>query len=430
VAAFGWHAWRHELDRGILAGLSVVLIACPCSLALATPMAVWAALGRAAEKQIVLKGGEVLERLSTIKAVRVDKTGTLTTGQPRVLQFVPSDSSRAIEILDLAAGAARASSHAFSRAISELRPERPETAHAEAKTVLGQGLSVWLPNVNQMVYVGSFRFLENVGFHFADRLNEAYRNAVNAGSPVALVGWDGEVQGLFVFAETLRPGSIDFVAECRRRGLDCAVLTGDHAERGRQLEKELGVTVEADLLPQQKLDHIHATRKSVGPVVMIGDGINDAPALAAADVGIAMGCGTDVSRDSADVCLMSNDLLRLPWLLALAAATVRTIRFNLFWAFAYNAAGMVLALTGTLNPIIAALCMVISSACVVGNSLRLVHFESDGASSSARLLARESPEPAMLGLPEAGRELVTWKNAAGSRRSANDERSPLSEASR
>ena len=384
LAAFGWHTWRHGLDRGILVALSVTLIACPCSLALATPMAVWAALGRAAEKQIVLKGGEFLERLSAIRAVRIDKTGTLTTGEPRVVQFVPVESQRATEILNLAAAAASTSTHAFSRAIAELAPSCHQSVPAAAKSTVGQGVTAQLAGENRTIYLGSLQFLESAGLRLPASFREACEKAINAGSPVVLIGWEGLAQGLFVFSETLRPGSAEFLLDCRRRGLDCAVLTGDHLERGRQLERELSVAVLAGLLPEQKLEHIRAMRQAIGPVAMIGDGINDAPALALADVGIALGCGTDVSRDSADVCLMSNDLGRIPWLLDLAGATVHTIRFNLFWAFAYNCAGVGLALTGALNPIAAALCMVISSACVVGTSLRLTRFESGSGQLDAR----------------------------------------------
>ncbi len=189
----------------------------------------------------------------------------------------------------------------------------------------------------------------------------------------ALVGWDGEVRGLFVFAERWRPGFDQVIAWLMNAGLDVGILTGDHAGRGRAIAGDLGVTVAAELLPGQKVEAIDSTRRLFGPVAMVGDGINDAPALAASDVGIALGCGTDVSRDSAAICLLADDLTRIPWAIELARRTVRVIRQNLFWAFVYNSMGVVAAALGLLNPALAALLMVASSAIVIGNSLRLRH---------------------------------------------------------
>ena len=179
------------------------------------------------------------------------------------------------------------------------------------------------------------------------------------------------MRGLFVFAEQWRSGFDQVIAWLRATGLDVGVLTGDHAARGQVIARELGVTVEAELLPEQKVAAIHRTRRDHGPVAMVGDGINDAPALAASDVGIALGCGTDVSRDSAAICLLGDDLTRIPWTIELARRTIRVIRQNLFWAFAYNTFGVVAAALGWLNPALAALLMVASSAIVIGNSLRL-----------------------------------------------------------
>jgi P-type E1-E2 ATPase len=224
-------------------------------------------------------------------------------------------------------------------------------------------------------YLGNLHFVEEAHLSMNEMLRHSYREAAEEGRPASFVGWDGKVQGLFVFSETLRPGAKALLETCESAGLDCAVLTGDHRHGACLLTDALGVPVSAELTPEDKVRRIQAIHARSGPVAMVGDGINDAPALAAADVGIAMGCGADVSRDCADICLMRNDLTRLSWLYGLAKATVRTIRLNLFWAFAYNAIGIVLALTGRLNPIVAALCMVASSASVVANSLRLRRFD-------------------------------------------------------
>jgi P-type E1-E2 ATPase len=191
------------------------------------------------------------------------------------------------------------------------------------------------------------------------------------GLSVALVGWKGQTRALFVFVEEWRRDAGSVIAWLRREGLDVGILTGDHAARGSAIARELGVNVLAELLPEQKLEAVRRLRRDAGSVVMVGDGVNDAPALAASDVGVALGCGADVSRDSASVCLLGNDLTRIPWSILLARRAVRVIRQNLFWAFAYNTVGVVIAAMGWLNPALAAFLMAASSAMVVGNSLRL-----------------------------------------------------------
>jgi P-type E1-E2 ATPase len=199
----------------------------------------------------------------------------------------------------------------------------------------------------------------------------ALEQASARGLSTALVGWDEEVRGMFVFAERWRPGCDQVIDWLKNAGVDVAILTGDHAGRGRAIAGDLGVAVAAELLPGQKVDAIDHARRIHGPVVMVGDGINDAPAVAASDVGIALGCGTDVSRDSAAICLLADDLTRIPWTFELSRRTVRVIRQNLFWAFLYNSFGVVAAALGWLNPALAALLMVASSAIVISNSLRL-----------------------------------------------------------
>ena len=221
------------------------------------------------------------------------------------------------------------------------------------------------------ISLGSPLLMDERGLHLGPVLDRALEQARDQGLSMSLVGWDREARGLFVFAEQWRSGFDQVIAWLRATGLDVGVLTGDHAARGQVIARELGVTVEAELLPEQKVAAIHRTRRDHGPVAMVGDGINDAPALAASDVGIALGCGTDVSRDSAAICLLGDDLTRIPWTIELARRTIRVIRQNLFWAFAYNTFGVAAAALGWLNPALAALLMVASSAIVIGNSLRL-----------------------------------------------------------
>jgi len=386
--AFAWHTTHSGLDQGILCGLAVVLIACPCALALATPLAVWTALSRAAGEQIVLKGGDALERLAQIKAICFDKTGTLTTGDPRVIEFVVADQDREGDVLVTAAAIARSSTHVFSTAIADYADDVSLPTVTEARTVAGRGVLARLQGSDDWTYLGSLHFVEEAGLSMNDRLQHACRRALDEGHPATFVGWGGRVQALFVFSETLRSGANELLRTCESQGLECLVLTGDHWQRARALTSQLGVAVAAELTPEEKVARIRELGQRMGAVAMVGDGINDAPALAAADVGIALGCGADVSRDSADACLMGNDLARLPWLFGLARATVRTIRFNLFWAFAYNVIGIGLAMTGRLNPILAAMFMVASSACVLANSLRLRRFD---LAPSEEAIAEPSP---------------------------------------
>jgi heavy metal translocating P-type ATPase len=375
ISAFAWHTAHSGLDQGMLCALAVVLIACPCAFALSTPLAVWTALTRAGAEQIVLKGGDALERLSKIKVICFDKTATLTSGHPRVIEFVAAEPDREWQILSNAAAIARSSAHVFSSAIAEFAEGFPVPAITEARNVPGRGMIARLQGCASWAYLGNVHFVEEAGLSMNEILRRSYREAVAEGKAASFVGWDGQVQGLFVFSETLRSGAKALLEACESSGLDCAVLTGDHRHGACLLTDALGVPVAAELTPEEKVSRIQAIHEWSGPVAMVGDGINDAPVLAAADVGIAMGCGAAVSRDSAEVCLMGNDLLRLPWLFGLAKASMRTIRLNWFWAFAYNAIGIVLALTGRLSPIVAALCMVASSAFLVANSLRLRRFE-------------------------------------------------------
>jgi len=215
------------------------------------------------------------------------------------------------------------------------------------------------------------------GLTVLDSLENDLERDPHGGRSAALIGWNDRVRGAFVFEEELRETARPALVWLREHGFDVAVLTGDRRQRAERLADELHVPVVAELLPEQKLAAIREVRARVGPVAKVGDGINDAPALAASDVGIALGCGTDVSRDSADVCLLGNDLTRLTWAIGFARHVVRVIRQNLIWAFAYNTVGIMLAVTGRLNPALAALLMVVSSALVIRRSLSLQRADGD-----------------------------------------------------
>jgi heavy metal translocating P-type ATPase len=373
LATFAIHAWLHGAQEGIRAFLAVLLIACPCALGLATPMALWAGLGRAARSGVLFRNGEVLERLAHVGALRLDKTGTLTTGRPRVVLFVTDAGAPVKEIAAVANRFSTSTTHVYGRAIQEYCDEQGLTSAAElddVRSLPGRGMTAQRGD-GEPVWLGSPCLMEEHQFRWPEALTAACQQANERGDPVTCLGWDGQVRGVFVFHEELRPEAAAAVAELRDLGLDLAILSGDASVRAGSLGARLGVPVRGGLLPEGKVRALEEARAAHGLVGMVGDGINDAPALAASGVGIALGCGADVSRDAASVCLIGDDLRLLPWAIRLASRTVRTIRGNLFWALVYNVAGVGFACTGRLNPILAALVMVLSSAFVVTNSLRL-----------------------------------------------------------
>lgn len=371
------HGWRSGWEHGLLTALSVVLIACPCALALATPMAVWTALATAARQGVLCRSGAALEKFAAVKALRWDKTGTLTTGFPRVHRLVCESPADANEIEISAHRITNRSNHLFSQAIREFLGDACDSRLAESViddaeivTVAGRGLRCRL-TTGGLVALGSIRFMNDCGFRWGPKLSELVADPFSASFPIVAIGYAGAVRGLFLLEETLRPEAVEAVIQCSALGLDQAVLTGDRHIRATFLSKELGLPVAAELLPEQKLAAVRDAHRRIGPVAMIGDGLNDAPALAAADIGIALGTGADVSRDSADICLLNPDLLQIPWMYAFSQRAVRTIRTNLIWSFGYNSIGVLFAATGYLHPALAAALMVLSSLAVLGNCLRL-----------------------------------------------------------
>lgn len=397
LLAAWWHGTHYGLDAGILAGLAVALIACPCALGLATPMAIWVALGRAASGHVLFRHGPSIEQLAGAKALLFDKTGTITTGEAVVQAFVadnPHDEDLARE---LATQLAAVSNHCFSIAIQRYAPQAT-SCHVidEVRTVPGKGISARWQNERRAqddchtVMLGSPQWLKESGCPVGEHLWRAAEEAGGADAPLSCIGWDGRVRGIFIFHEELRPEARSALKHCQRLGLQVAVATGDRRSRGERLAENLGVTVFAEQLPEDKVAVLQNARRQFGPVAMIGDGLNDAPALAASDIGVAMGCGADLSRESAAVCLLANDLSRLPWTIEIARQTIRVIRQNLCWSFSYNIVGIALAATGKLSPVFSAFSMVASSAFVIANSLRLNRFpELQGA--NAELTVQTNP---------------------------------------
>lgn len=411
IAAACWHGRQRGVDAGILAGLAVALIACPCALGLATPMAMWVALGRAAQSHVLFRHGPAVEQLATVRALLFDKTGTLTTGDAVVHAFITQHERDHRLGLELCAALAARSNHSFSLAIQRYVRQSCEPIDSlgemrveNIRTFPGRGLCArYVPRLAgqansgmkhnfqprlvaedekvepvetaaEQVLLGSPRWLQEEGLTTAAELWRAIEAAGGSEAPLSCIGWAGQIRGVFVFRESLRPEARDSLDHCRRLGLRVAVATGDRRSRADHLADLLAVKVFAEQLPEDKVATLADARKRFGPVAMIGDGLNDAPALAVSDVGIALGCGADLSRESAAICLLANDLARLPWTIQLARQTVRIIRQNLFWSFSYNILGIAIAASGGLSPIFSAGAMVASSVFVVSNSLRLNRF--------------------------------------------------------
>jgi heavy metal translocating P-type ATPase len=391
-ASLAGHWYWHGAAAGLLAALAVLTIACPCALGLATPMALWAAVGRAAQAGVLVRDGDALATLALVRTICLDKTGTLTTGRATIRELRIAAGVERDDVLRTAYALARTSSHPLSRAISQYVEQQGvnslSTPSIDARTIPGGGIIARVPAIPGEVYLGNRRWLvecEQAGAdHRFDLTDETVDEQALAET---LIAWGCQVRGQFLAHETIRPRAARAIADLGQLGLRPLMLTGDRWERARAFAEPLGLEFQSDLLPEDKLRAIDASKQS-GPVAMVGDGINDAPALAAANVGIALGSGTDISRHTAAVCLLADDLSRLPWLVRLAQATAGTIRWNLLWAFAYNVIGIGLAAAGWLHPVMAAIAMGISSLLVIGNSLVLAQFDLELSA------ADDTPQPA------------------------------------
>jgi heavy metal translocating P-type ATPase len=371
VATFVVYLLRDSFHEALMSSLAVVLIACPCALAIATPLAVWAALGTACRQQVLFRRGDALSTLARVRAVCFDKTGTLTEGTATLEALDVEPRTARDEVMRRAVALASASPHILARAIARSAPTSSPAYPLDVEVVSGRGVAGKLTPGGDTVLLGSPEYLQQSGLEFPPTLQESVTECRTKQQSFCVIGWDGIVRGVFRFRESLRDEAASTIQQLRDMGLHVCVLTGDHAQRAANLAARLGIEVQGDLLPDEKLRAIGRLRTEHGCVVMVGDGVNDAPALAAADVGMALGCGADVSREAANVCLLGNDLAKIPWAIRWARDTRRIVRQNLFWAFAYNSVGVTLAVAGLLNPIVAAMAMVGSSLFVVSNSLRL-----------------------------------------------------------
>jgi Cu+-exporting ATPase len=377
----GWLLAGRGAGFAVSAAVAVLIIACPCALGLATPTALLVGTGRGAQLGILIKGPEVLESTRQADTIVLDKTGTITRGQMQVVDVVAAAGVDPREALRFAASVEHGSEHPIARAIEH----RTKALQIEAATVrdfravAGVGVSGVVDG--RSVSVGQPDRLVAEGIAIDAELADAVLSAQASGRTGVLVAWDGTAAGLVIVADTAKPTSAGAIARLRAMGLDPILLTGDHPEAARAIAREVGISPEAEhviagVLPEGKLEVIRRLQADGRIVAMAGDGVNDAPALAQADLGIAMGTGTDAAIEAADLTIVSGDLAVVPDAIGLSRRTLGTIKGNLFWAFAYNVAAIPLAALGLLNPLIAGAAMAFSSVFVVTNSLRLRRFRA------------------------------------------------------
>jgi Cu+-exporting ATPase len=366
------------LTYALLNFVAVLIIACPCALGLATPTAIMVGTGRGAEAGILIRGGEALEIAHKITAVVLDKTGTLTRGTPAVTDVVPASGFDEPTLLRLVASAERGSEHPIGEAIvaRALNAGVALADPAAFEAVPGHGIDATVEG--HRVLAGNLALMTRHGISLDGLSARADALAAEGKTPM-LAAIDGRPAGLIGVADTLKPHSREVVAALRAMGLQVIMLTGDNRRTAEAIARQVGLDrILAEVKPDEKAEHIGALQREGQIVAMVGDGINDAPALARADLGIAIGAGTDVAIESADIVLIGDDLRGVLTAIGLSRQTMRTIRQNLFWAFAYNvalipvAAGILYPFTGMLlSPVLAALAMAASSVTVVSNSLRL-----------------------------------------------------------
>jgi Cu+-exporting ATPase len=390
AATLGFWLGAGEDAAAFSAAVAVLIIACPCALGLATPTALLVGTGRGAQLGLLIRGPEVLESTRAVDTVVLDKTGTVTTGAMSLVDVVAAEGTDRAEVLRLVGALEDASEHPVARAIAAAA--REEAGGGPLLPVDGfgarDGLGVEGTVDGHGIVAGRPALLEDWGVHLPASLEAARTAAEARGQTAVAAAWDGEARAVLVVADTPKPTSAQAVRELRALGLRPVLLTGDNASTARAVAAQVGIDeVIAEVLPSEKADVVRRLQAEGRVVAMAGDGVNDAPALAQADLGLAIGTGTDVAIEASDLTLVSGDLRGAADAIRLARRTLGTIRTNLFWAFAYNVVLIPVAAAGFLNPVLAAAAMACSSLVVVGNSLRLRGFRGGRGGTPAAVAA-------------------------------------------
>jgi len=392
-----WLAADVATAYAFTAAVAVLIIACPCALGLATPTALLVGTGRGAQLGLLIKGPEVLESTRRIDTIVLDKTGTVTTGKMTLQQITVGDGADTQEALRVIGALENASEHPIARAIAGAARKRVGQLPALEDFQNHEGLGVQGIVEGRLAVAGRRSLLADWRFDLPAELEQAIDAAEARGQTAIAAGWDGEVRAVFVVADQIKPTSAEAVRRLRALGLKPVLLTGDNRATAEAVAQEVGIDeVIAEVLPGEKSDIVKRLQADGRVVAMVGDGVNDAPALAQANLGLAIGTGTDVAIEASDLTLVSGDLRAGADAIRLSRRTLATIKGNLFWAFAYNVAALPLAVTGYLNPLVAGAAMALSSVFVVSNSLRLRNFEaerSDTAMTSGAAVALPAVEP-------------------------------------
>ncbi|WP_054246306.1 heavy metal translocating P-type ATPase [Rhodococcus opacus] len=378
VATLGfWIGTGGGVAAAFTAAVAVLIIACPCALGLATPTALMVGTGRGAQLGILIKGPEVLESTRRVDTVVLDKTGTVTTGKMTLLDVITADGEDTAQVLRLAGALEDSSEHPIAQAIAKGARDRVGTLPPVEQFANIEGLGVQGMIDDHAVIVGRARLLADWAQHLPQGLENAMAAAESEGKTAVAVGWDGRARAVLVVADAVKATSAEAIGQLRNLGLTPIMLTGDNAAAARAIADQVGIDeVIAEVLPADKVDVVKRLQDQGKVVAMVGDGVNDAAALAQADLGLAMGTGTDVAIEASDLTLVRGDLRAAADAIRLARKTLGTIKGNLFWAFAYNVSALPLAAAGLLNPMLAGAAMAFSSVFVVSNSLRLRRFRS------------------------------------------------------
>ncbi len=376
VATFGgWWLVGGDATKGLVAAVAVLIIACPCALGLATPTAIMVGTGQGAAMGVLIKGGEVLERSKRINTVVFDKTGTLTKGLMTLTDVVALDGVDVGQLVARAAAVEQGSEHPVGRAVVDGAPAYGVTLEPaiEFSSVAGHGVRATVDDV--VVHVGRRKLMAEAELVLEDELTTAAERLEGEGKTAIFVGWQGQVRGVLAVADTQKEGALAAVQELRSMNIEVVMITGDNRRTAEAIAAKVGISrVLAEVLPEDKVNEVRRLQSEGRVVAMVGDGVNDAPALVQADLGIAIGTGTDVAIEASDITLLSGNLDGVATSIRLARRTFRTILQNLGWAFGYNVILIPVAMAGLLNPIFAGAAMGLSSVSVVTNSLRLYRF--------------------------------------------------------